>query len=103
MYFQDECNIYSVLKFCFFNLKMKLVCGFILEPRLLLQQRQGQVVPTEFAVHLKETQPGLLVASVLALQKNNSIGVEEADAFFKVCQFEHVVLGGLMKLVGSEE
>ncbi|KAF4021079.1 hypothetical protein G4228_012408 [Cervus hanglu yarkandensis] len=63
--------------------EMKLVCGFILEPRLLIQQRKGQVVPTEFAVHLKETQPGLLVASVLALQKNNKIGIEEADAFFK--------------------
>ncbi|KAM9696276.1 BLOC-2 complex member HPS3 isoform 2-T2 [Dama dama] len=32
----------------------------------------------------EETQPGLLVASVLALQKNNKIGIEEADAFFKV-------------------
>uniref|UniRef100_A0AC11DDU5 HPS3 biogenesis of lysosomal organelles complex 2 subunit 1 n=1 Tax=Ovis aries TaxID=9940 RepID=A0AC11DDU5_SHEEP len=64
--------------------EMKLVCGFILEPRLLIQQRKGQIVPTEFAVHLKETQPGLLVASVLALQKNNKIGIEEADSFFKV-------------------
>lgn len=103
MYFQDECNVYSVPKFCFFNLKMKLVCGFILEPRLLIQQRKGQIVPTEFAVHLKETQPGLLVASVLALQKNNKIGIEEADSFFKVCPFERVILDGLMKLVGSEE
>ncbi|XP_060154486.1 BLOC-2 complex member HPS3 isoform X3 [Globicephala melas] len=64
--------------------EMKLVCGFILEPRLLIQQRKGQIVPTEFAVHLKETQPGLLVASVLGLQKNNKIGIEEADSFFKV-------------------
>ncbi|XP_058151117.1 BLOC-2 complex member HPS3 isoform X2 [Dasypus novemcinctus] len=64
--------------------EMKLVCGFILEPRLLIQQRKGQVVPTELAVHLKETQPGLLVASVLGLQKNNKIGIEEADSFFKV-------------------
>uniref|UniRef100_A0A8C9E420 HPS3 biosis of lysosomal organelles complex 2 subunit 1 n=1 Tax=Phocoena sinus TaxID=42100 RepID=A0A8C9E420_PHOSS len=64
--------------------EMKLVCGFILEPRLLIQQRKGQIVPTEFAVQLKETQPGLLVASVLGLQKNNKIGIEEADSFFKV-------------------
>lgn len=64
--------------------EMKLVCGFILEPRLLIQQRKGQMVPTEFAVHLKETQPGLLVASVLGLQKNNKIAIEEADSFFKV-------------------
>ncbi|XP_015093455.1 BLOC-2 complex member HPS3 isoform X1 [Vicugna pacos] len=73
--------------------EMKLVCGFILEPRLLIQQRKGQIVPTEFAVHLKETQPGLLVASVLGLQKNNKIGIEEADSFFKVCCFEKVLCG----------
>ncbi|XP_032029701.1 BLOC-2 complex member HPS3 isoform X3 [Hylobates moloch] len=64
--------------------EMKLVCGFILEPRLLIQQRKGQIVPTELALHLKETQPGLLVASVLGLQKNSKIGTEEADFFFKV-------------------
>ncbi|XP_045395396.1 Hermansky-Pudlak syndrome 3 protein isoform X1 [Lemur catta] len=64
--------------------EMKLVCGFILEPRLLIQQRKGQIVPTELAIHLKETQPALLVASVLGLQKNNKIGIEEADSFFKV-------------------
>ncbi|XP_045047962.2 BLOC-2 complex member HPS3 isoform X2 [Desmodus rotundus] len=64
--------------------EMKLVCGFILEPRLLIQQKKGQIIPTELAVHLKETQPGLLVASVLGLQKNNKIGIEEADSFFKV-------------------
>ncbi|XP_073916415.1 BLOC-2 complex member HPS3 isoform X4 [Castor canadensis] len=64
--------------------EMKLVCGFILEPRLLIQQKKGQLVPTEFAVHLKEAQPGLLVASVLGLQKNSKIGIEEADSFFKM-------------------
>ncbi|XP_077016866.1 BLOC-2 complex member HPS3 isoform X2 [Tamandua tetradactyla] len=63
--------------------EMKLACGFILEPRLLIRQRKGQVVPTELAVHLRETQPGLLVASVLGLQKNSKIGTEEADSFFK--------------------
>uniref|UniRef100_A0A8C5YH79 Hermansky-Pudlak syndrome 3 protein homolog n=1 Tax=Microcebus murinus TaxID=30608 RepID=A0A8C5YH79_MICMU len=64
--------------------EMKLVCGFILEPRLLVRQRKGQIVPTELAIHLKETQPALLVASVLGLQKNSKIGIEEADSFFKV-------------------
>ncbi|XP_052036718.1 BLOC-2 complex member HPS3 isoform X2 [Apodemus sylvaticus] len=64
--------------------EMKLVYGFILEPRLLIQQWKGQIVPTELAINLKETQPGLLVASVLGLQKNNKIGTEEADSFFKV-------------------
>ncbi|KAM8770151.1 BLOC-2 complex member HPS3 isoform 1-T1 [Rhynchonycteris naso] len=64
--------------------EMKLVCGFILEPRLLVQQKKGQIVPTELAVHLKETQPGLLIGAILGLQKNNRIGIEEADSFFKV-------------------
>ncbi|GAB1287407.1 Hermansky-Pudlak syndrome 3 protein homolog [Apodemus speciosus] len=64
--------------------EMKLVYGFILEPRLLIQERKGQIVPTELAIDLKETQPGLLVASVLGLQKNDKIGIEEADSFFKV-------------------
>lgn len=89
MCFQEGCNVHFVPEFLFY-LKMKLVCGFILEPRLLIQQQKGQIVPTEFAVHLKETQPGLLVASVLGLQKNNKIGIEEADSFFKVCRFPNV-------------
>uniref|UniRef100_A0A7N4P6R8 HPS3 biosis of lysosomal organelles complex 2 subunit 1 n=1 Tax=Sarcophilus harrisii TaxID=9305 RepID=A0A7N4P6R8_SARHA len=62
----------------------ELVRGFILEPRLLIQQKRGQVVPTAFAAHLKETHPELLVTSILGLQKNSKVGVEEADAFFKV-------------------
>ncbi|XP_072474363.1 BLOC-2 complex member HPS3 isoform X2 [Notamacropus eugenii] len=69
--------------------EMELVCGFILEPRLLIQQKKGQVVPTEFAAHLKETQPGLLVAAVLGLQKNSKMGAEEADAFFKINSCSH--------------
>ncbi|XP_037381717.1 BLOC-2 complex member HPS3 isoform X2 [Talpa occidentalis] len=64
--------------------EMNFVRGFILEPRLLIQQRRGQIHPTELAVYLKETQPGLLVASVLGLQKSSHIGIEEADSFFKV-------------------
>lgn len=104
MYLQDgsdERTIHVVFEFLFY-LKMKLVCGFILEPRLLLQHRKGQGVPTEFAAHLKETQPGLLVASMLALQKNNKIGVEEADSFFKVCCTENVIfLAGLIRSVNT--
>ncbi|XP_041515070.1 Hermansky-Pudlak syndrome 3 protein isoform X2 [Microtus oregoni] len=64
--------------------EVKLLYGFILEPRLLIQHWKGQIVPTELAIHLKETQPGLLLASVLGLQKNGKIGIEEADSFFKV-------------------
>lgn len=89
MYFQDiYVHTHFVPKFLFY-VKMKFVCGFILEPQLLIQHRKGQIVPTEFAFHLKEAQPGLLVASVLGLQKNNKIGIEEADSFFKVCHFEN--------------
>nr|XP_048308562.1 Hermansky-Pudlak syndrome 3 protein isoform X2 [Myodes glareolus] len=64
--------------------EVKLLYGFILEPRLLIQHWKGQIVPTELAIHLKETKPGLLLASVLGLQKNGKIGIEEADSFFKV-------------------
>ncbi|KAM6127780.1 BLOC-2 complex member HPS3 isoform 1-T1 [Phoenicopterus ruber ruber] len=61
-----------------------LACGFIEQPKLLRQHKGGVVVPTEFAVHLKETQPGLLVAAAVALHENSKIELEEADTFFKM-------------------
>ncbi|NXB43012.1 HPS3 protein, partial [Leucopsar rothschildi] len=61
-----------------------LVCGFIGQPRLLQQRKEGIVTPTEFAVHLKEMQPGLLVAATVALHENSKIELEEADTFFKM-------------------
>ncbi|XP_061227486.1 BLOC-2 complex member HPS3 [Neopsephotus bourkii] len=61
-----------------------LGCGFIEQPKLLRQWKEGIVMPTEFAVHLKETQPGLLVAATVALHENSKIELEEADAFFKM-------------------
>ncbi|XP_054061072.1 BLOC-2 complex member HPS3 isoform X2 [Rissa tridactyla] len=61
-----------------------LACGFIGQPKLLRQRKEGIVIPTEFAVHLKEMQPGLLVAAIVALHENNKIELEEADTFFKV-------------------
>ncbi|NWY52724.1 HPS3 protein, partial [Chionis minor] len=61
-----------------------LACGFIEQPKLLRQRKEGVVIPTEFAVHLKEMQPGLLVAATVALHENNKIELEEADAFFKI-------------------
>ncbi|NXI96983.1 HPS3 protein, partial [Psophia crepitans] len=60
-----------------------LACGFIGQPKLLRQHKEGTVTPTEFAVHLKETQPGLLVAATVALHENSKIELEEADTFFK--------------------
>ncbi|XP_010145648.1 PREDICTED: Hermansky-Pudlak syndrome 3 protein, partial [Eurypyga helias] len=61
-----------------------LACGFAGQPELLRQRQEGMAVPTEFAIHLKETQPGLLVAAAVALHENSKMGLEEADAFFKM-------------------
>ncbi|XP_030430210.1 Hermansky-Pudlak syndrome 3 protein isoform X1 [Gopherus evgoodei] len=64
--------------------EMRLAYGFIGEPRLLMQQRDGRIVPTKLAFHLKETWPGLLVASMLALHENSKIELEEADSYFEM-------------------
>ncbi|XP_014801265.1 PREDICTED: Hermansky-Pudlak syndrome 3 protein [Calidris pugnax] len=61
-----------------------LACGFIGQPKLLRQRKEGIVIPTEFAVYLKEMQPGLLVAATVALHENSKIELEEADTFFKM-------------------
>ncbi|NXX98829.1 HPS3 protein, partial [Centropus bengalensis] len=61
-----------------------LACGFTGQPKLLIQRKDGIVLPTEFAVHLKEMHPGLLVAATVALHENSKIELEEADLFFKV-------------------
>lgn len=71
---------------------MMLVCGFIVEPRLLRQQIKGQIIPTELAVHLRETRPGFLVASVLALHENHKMELEEADSYIKVCGFAFLLV-----------
>ncbi|NXA48948.1 HPS3 protein, partial [Nothocercus julius] len=60
-----------------------LAFGFVGQPKLLRQHKEGIVIPTEFSVHLKETQPGLLVAAAVALYENSKMELEEADAFFK--------------------
>uniref|UniRef100_A0A8C9FDJ1 HPS3 biogenesis of lysosomal organelles complex 2 subunit 1 n=1 Tax=Pavo cristatus TaxID=9049 RepID=A0A8C9FDJ1_PAVCR len=61
-----------------------LACGFIGQPKLLRECKEGTVIPTEFAVHLKVMQPGLLVAATVALHENSKIELEEADMFFKI-------------------
>ncbi|NXL90946.1 HPS3 protein, partial [Alectura lathami] len=61
-----------------------LACGFTGQPKLLRQCKEGIVIPTEFAVHLKAMQPGLLVAATVALHENSKIELEEADMFFKI-------------------
>ncbi|XP_047915267.1 BLOC-2 complex member HPS3 isoform X2 [Anser cygnoides] len=64
--------------------KTVLASGFTEQPKLLRQYKEGIVIPTEFAVHLKEMQPGLLVAAIVALHENSKIELEEADVFFKI-------------------
>ncbi|XP_007437468.1 Hermansky-Pudlak syndrome 3 protein isoform X2 [Python bivittatus] len=64
--------------------EMKLVCGFIGEPRLLKQHIKGQIVLTELALYLKETRPGFLLASLLALHENNKMELEEAGTYIKM-------------------
>ncbi|MGH0145206.1 UNVERIFIED_CONTAM: hypothetical protein FKN15_071273 [Acipenser sinensis] len=65
--------------------EMLQVYGFIEEPKLLLLlSREGKSIePTALAHHLKETQEGLLVASIVALHENNKVKLGEADTFFK--------------------
>ncbi|OXB70537.1 UNVERIFIED_CONTAM: hypothetical protein H355_011924 [Colinus virginianus] len=61
-----------------------LACGFIGQPKLLRECKEGTVIPTKFAVHLKVVQPELLVAAIVDLYGNSKIELEEAGTFFKV-------------------
>ncbi|XP_029904633.1 BLOC-2 complex member HPS3 isoform X2 [Myripristis murdjan] len=67
--------------------EMLLVYGFIEEPRLLLHGGSGgqdtHTHPTAFARHLTHSQPGLLVAAMVALHENNRVQLEQADQVFK--------------------
>lgn len=68
---------------------MLLVYGFIEEPRLLLHGGGGgqhtHVCPTVLTRELAKSQPGLLVAGMVALHENNKVQLEQADHVFKVC------------------
>ncbi|XP_030072177.1 BLOC-2 complex member HPS3 isoform X1 [Microcaecilia unicolor] len=64
--------------------EMMMVYGFVIEPRLLMHRRNEEIISTELAVHLKETQTRLLVASMVALYENSKIVLQEADLFLKV-------------------
>ncbi|MEQ2282845.1 hypothetical protein AMECASPLE_004957 [Ameca splendens] len=67
--------------------EMLLVYGFIEEPRLLLHGGGGdkhtQVCPTALARQLADSQPGLLVAGMVALHENSKVQLEQADHIFK--------------------
>ncbi|KAM9316483.1 BLOC-2 complex member HPS3 [Gastrophryne carolinensis] len=61
-----------------------LLYGFLEEPRLLIRRKNLEVVATEMACHLRDSLPGLLVATLVAFHENNKINLKEAEMFFKV-------------------
>ncbi|XP_033478028.2 BLOC-2 complex member HPS3 isoform X2 [Epinephelus lanceolatus] len=67
--------------------EMLLVYGFIEEPRLLLHGAGGgqhtHIRPTALTRQLAKSQPGLLVAAMVALHENNKVQLEQADHIFK--------------------
>ncbi|XP_041790937.1 Hermansky-Pudlak syndrome 3 protein isoform X2 [Chelmon rostratus] len=67
--------------------EMVLVYGFIEEPRLLLHGGGGgqhmNIHPTALTRQLAKTQPGLLVAAMVALHENSKVQLEQADHVFK--------------------
>ncbi|KAM3876039.1 BLOC-2 complex member HPS3 [Diretmus argenteus] len=65
--------------------EMLLVYGFIEEPKLLLCSGSGgqDTHPTALTRHLTHSQPGLLVAAMVALHENNKVQLEQADQVFK--------------------
>ncbi|XP_029286189.1 LOW QUALITY PROTEIN: BLOC-2 complex member HPS3 [Cottoperca gobio] len=67
--------------------EMLLVYGFIEEPRLLLHGGGGGhhtlIRPTRLTRQLAKSQPGLLVAAMVALHENRKVQLEQADHIFK--------------------
>ncbi|KAM9848485.1 BLOC-2 complex member HPS3 [Aulostomus maculatus] len=67
--------------------EMAMVYGFIEEPRMLLHDRGGgqpaHSCPTKLTQQLAQSQPGLLVAAMVALHENNKVQLEHADRIFK--------------------
>ncbi|XP_068136848.1 BLOC-2 complex member HPS3 isoform X2 [Hyperolius riggenbachi] len=62
----------------------QLLFGFLEEPRLLVRRQNGEILPTEMAFHLRDTQPGLLVVTLVAFHENSKIHLKEGEIFFKV-------------------
>ncbi|XP_069069482.1 BLOC-2 complex member HPS3 isoform X2 [Pleurodeles waltl] len=63
--------------------EMMLVCGFLDEPRLLIQRKKEQIHPTQLSITLKEFRPGVLVASMVALHEHSKLNLPEAQLFFR--------------------
>ncbi|XP_024921146.1 BLOC-2 complex member HPS3 isoform X3 [Cynoglossus semilaevis] len=76
--------------------EMLLVYGFIEEPRLLIHGggggSQAYVRPTALTQQLAKSQPGLLVAGMVALHENNKVQLEQADGVFKELGCENCLL-----------
>ncbi|MEE6500973.1 hypothetical protein FKM82_004015 [Ascaphus truei] len=69
--------------------EIMLMCGFMDEPRLLIMRRSKEIIPTEMAFHFKESLPGLLVATIVALHENGKMNLKEAELFFKMLCEKH--------------
>ncbi|XP_061739815.1 Hermansky-Pudlak syndrome 3 protein isoform X3 [Nerophis ophidion] len=69
--------------------EMVLVYGFIEEPRLLLQGGDTNIYPTALTQQMVKSQPGVLVAAMVALHENNKIDLKQVDVMFKVLDCEH--------------
>ncbi|KAM8875406.1 BLOC-2 complex member HPS3 isoform 2-T3 [Spinachia spinachia] len=69
--------------------EMVLVYGFIEEPRLLLHGEHTHIRPTALTRQLAKSQPGLLVAAVVALHENNKVQLEHADHIFEELHCEN--------------
>lgn len=73
--------------------EMLMVYGFIEEPRLLLHGggggQQTHIRATALTHQLAKTQPGLLVAAMVALHENNKVQLEQADHIFKELDCEN--------------
>ena len=72
----------------FVCVQMVQVYGFIEESRLLLhgggRGEHTRVRPTILTRQLAKSQPGLLVAAMVALHENSKVQLEQADEIFKV-------------------
>ncbi|XP_038571088.1 Hermansky-Pudlak syndrome 3 protein isoform X2 [Micropterus salmoides] len=76
--------------------EMLLVYGFIEESKLLLHGGGGgqhtHIRPTALTRQMAKSQPGLLVAAMVALHENNKVQLEQADYIFKELGYENCLL-----------
>ncbi|XP_061540373.1 Hermansky-Pudlak syndrome 3 protein isoform X3 [Phycodurus eques] len=73
--------------------EMLLVYGFIEEPRLLLHGGCGgqhiNTCPTALTQQMAKSQPGLLMAAMVALHENNKVHLEQVEHMFQVLGCEY--------------